>query len=410
MSGAGIRRVVCGLVDGRRVALTLGDHSFQVWSMDDHQQMGDPFTVPDVGSVWGGIAYGVMRERPVAVVVGGGLRVWDLVERRQLSHTSVNLGLCDVACTQLNGELIAVTGGYDQTVQVWHAATGRRLSGPMRGHTSVIRSVACGAMHGRPIAVTASEDHTVRIWDLDRCQQIGQPLRGHDSEVEAVAYGVLGSRPIAVSGGRDGTVRLWNLDDPDRPAATLVGHDSRVHAVALAKVSGQIVAISGGKDVRVWDVRRRLQLGPPLFDGRDIGIISSIACGTRHGGTIVLAASASERVRVWDLNVHRDLGSVTPDRYASELPTSWTDPTTGDVYDLTCELVDAYGSTWELVDYDGTEPIVCEHPLDPRVTFGIADAHAEYDFGDIVTPKDRRHRSTSRRLDDEDDWFDGDDL
>ncbi|WP_199180086.1 hypothetical protein [Verrucosispora sp. ts21] len=408
LSGPGVSRVACGLVNGRRVALVLEEHRFRIWSMDDHQQLGDPITFPDLGTKWG-IAYGMMGESPVAVVVGGGLWAWDLLERRQLSHASTRLGLWDVACTQLNGELVAVTGGYAHDVQVWNVAAGTRLGGPMRGHTSVIRSVACGTMRGRPIAVTAGEDRTVRVWDLGRREQIGQPLRGHDAEVDAVACGVLDGRPIAVSGGRDRTVRIWNLDNPGRPAATLVGHGGRVGAVALAKVSGQLVAVSAGEDVRVWDLRRQLQLGPPLFDGRDIGVVSSLACGTHGGGTLVLAVSSGERVRVWDLDVHRELGFDRPDRYASELPTSWTDPATGDVYDLTRELVDAEGGTWELVDYDGTEPIVCEHPLDPRATFGIADAHAEYDFGNVVKPKGDLCRRPSHRLDDEDDWLDGDD-
>ncbi|GAA3434197.1 WD40 repeat domain-containing protein [Kutzneria kofuensis] len=397
--------VVCGLVDGRPVALTCGgatgDRSVRVWDMDDHQQLGRAITPRGSEPVWG-VAYGELDGRPVAVLVGGGVWVWDLTERRQISRGTVRPyppsrhvagGLWDVACTRLDGRLVAVTGGYDDNVRVWDVLTAQQLGDPLVGHTGVIRSVVCGALQGRPIVVTGSEDHTVRLWDLDRHEPIGQPLAGHDGEVWAVAYGVLDGRPIAVSGSRDRTVRVWDVASGRQLGDPLCGHSKEVDAVALATVAGRTVAVSGGEDVRVWDLRTRRQVGPPLFDGRDLGHIRALACGTLRGRPVALAAcSGAWRawVRVWDLEEHRHIGNTVPARYAAELPTSWTDPTTGDVYDLTRDLVDSDGGRWQLVDYDGIEPIVAEHPVNPRVTFGIAHAHAEYDFVDAVAPGPRR--------------------
>jgi hypothetical protein len=74
------------------------------------------------------------------------------------------------------------------------------------------------------------------------------------------------------------------------------------------------------------------------------------------------------------------------------LPASWTDPRTGDVYDLRGPIIDADGSEWEYVDFDGFEPIVAQHPVDPRYTFAIYDAHDEYGFDAIVTPGPGRPR------------------
>jgi WD40 repeat protein len=402
LDGGGVKLVVCGRVDGRPVALTCdGERSVQVWNLGDHQQLGRPITPRGHEPVWG-VAYGVLDGRPVAVLVGGGVWVWDLTERRQISRARVRPypperhtagGLWDVACTRLDGRLVAVTGGYDANVRIWEVATGKQLGDPLRGHTGVIRSVVCGVLHGRPIAVTGSEDHTVRIWDLDRREHIGRPLRGHTGQVWAVACGLFEGRPVAVSGSRDHTLRLWDLDDPDPSGTPFLGHTKEVDAVAFATVAGRTVAVSGGEDVRVWDLRTRHQAGPPLFDGRDIGRITSLACDTLRGRPVALAVPSGESVRVWDLEEHSRIGTDVPARYAAELPTSWTDPATGDVYDLTDDLVDAEGDGWQVVDYDGIEPIVGQHPLDPRVTFGIADAHAEYGFDDVVTPGPRRRKT-----------------
>ena len=396
--GYGFERVVCGLVDGKPIALTCGgaiglSHGVRIWDMDDHREFGSP--IAPAGSMWlTCVAFAVLEGRPVAVLGGSGIQVWDLGERRLISRAEEQrepgTGIWDVACTLLNGRLVAVTGGYERSLRIWDLAAGKLVGGPLSGHTGVIRAVACGMLHGLPIAVTGSEDRTVRVWDLERGVQIGPPLVGHTDGIWAVAYGILDDRPLVVSGSRDHTVRIWELDDPGLPWPPLIGHTDPVDAVALATVAGQAVVVSGGGEVRVWDPRTRRQLGPALFDGRDLSHISSLACGTLRGRPVALAAVGSERVRVWDLEEHRRIGARPPARYAAELPRSWTDPATGDVYDLTRELVDAQGARWELLDYDGIEPIVGEHPLNPRVTLGIADAHAEYEFVDVVTPGPNR--------------------
>ncbi|MFI2644483.1 hypothetical protein [Streptomyces sp. NPDC018610] len=395
LTGGALKSVVCALVEGRPMALTLGeDSSARLWDMRDHRQVGPPLAPATTRPVWG-VAYGTLGQRSVAVLVGGGVWVWDLTERRQIGEAEVRpypsdrragSGQRAVACTRSDGRLVAVTGGYDTTVRIWDVATAEQLGDPLCGHTDVIRSVACGVLHGRPVALTAAEDGTVRIWDLRRRRQIGPPLTGHTGPVSAVAYGLLDGRPIAVSGGRDRTLRLWDLTAP-RPVGTpLHGHADAVNAVALTTVAGRTVAVSGGEDVRVWDLHGRHQAGPPLFDGRDGRIVTSLACGTVHGRPLALAVYSCRRARVWDLREHRRIGADVPVRHAARLPTSWTDPATGDAYDLTRPLVDRDGDPWDVIDYDGIEPIVSQRPVGLDVTFGIADAHARYGFDEVVTP------------------------
>ncbi|WP_242895359.1 WD40 repeat domain-containing protein [Actinomadura litoris] len=400
---AGVEKVVCGRVDGRPVALTLEDDGgVRVWDMGDHRQVGRRI-YPRGHShhpQWGGLAYAELDERSVVVLVSGGLWVFDLSTRRMVSHAEKLeerspgrpvLGLCDVACVRLGERLVAVTGGYGQAVWIWDVATGEYVGGPLEGHSGAIRSVVGGVLNGRPIAVTADDDGEVRVWDLARQEQLGGTLTGHTGAVYGLEYGHLDGRPVILTGGRDGTVRLWDLSQRDPVGVVLAEVGDRVDAVALTAMDGRALAVSGGQDVRVWDLRTRRQVAPPLFDGRDLRI-HSLACGTLHGRPVVLAVCGYHHkgVRVWDLREHRRLGADACAPHASQLPQQWTDPATGDAYDLTLPLIDRAGDGWEVVDYDGIEPIVCQYPLDPSVTFGIADAHAEYDFGAVVTPEPRR--------------------
>jgi len=48
---------------------------------------------------------------------------------------------------------------------VWDLRTGAALS-TLTGHDSRVTAVACTDLDGVPVAVTGSDDNTVRIWDL----------------------------------------------------------------------------------------------------------------------------------------------------------------------------------------------------------------------------------------------------
>jgi WD40 repeat protein len=373
--------------------------------MDDHRQIGEPIAPRGPDSV-SAVAYGVLEGRPAAVLAGSGLTVWDLRDRLRISRIvgakirpypswrSPGGAFGAVACTRLEGRLVAVTGSYDGTVRIWDVLSCEQIGEPLCGHESVIRSVACGVLHGRPAVLTVGDDCTVRIWDLASREQVGQPLTGHTD----VACGLLDGRPIAVSASSDQTVRVWDLNVPAPVGTPLAGHDDRVGAVALAMVAGRLVAVSGGDGtLRVWDLRTCRQVGPPLFDGRNSGLISSVACGTLHGRPVALTAYRDGIVRVWDLEEHRRMGFDAPARFAAELPMRWTDPANGDVYDLSRPPIDEEGGEWEYLDFDGFEPIVAQQPVDRYVTLGISHAHFGANFCDVVTPGPRRWHTRSVR-------------
>ncbi|WP_174387632.1 caspase family protein, partial [Nocardia takedensis] len=88
--------------------------------------------------------------------------------RTTLGHTSAVLA---VACTEIDGRPVAVTGSDDESVRVWDLTTGQQLT-HLTGHTGPVNAVACTHLDGRPVTITGSHDESVRVWDLTTGQQL----------------------------------------------------------------------------------------------------------------------------------------------------------------------------------------------------------------------------------------------
>ncbi len=214
----------------------------------------------------------------------------------------------------------ALNGKADRRAWKALAASGAHLSSNLRnaltGHTGLVEGLACTEVNGRPVAVTGSNDLTVRMWDLTTGEPVGLPMTGHTGAVEGVACAELAGRPVAVTVSRDKTVRLWDLDTGRAVGAPMCGHSEAVYAVACTELDGRVVAVTGGWDrtVRVWDLATGQALGKPV---RSTGSVNALACAVLDGRQVVVTGSTTS-LRLWDLATRRPLG-----RLDSEGGDSW---------------------------------------------------------------------------------------
>ncbi|MEW1912525.1 hypothetical protein AB0442_29500, partial [Kitasatospora sp. NPDC085895] len=85
-------------------------------------------------------------------------------------------------------------------MRVWDLHTGQPLGHPLTGHTDTVLAVACTDVDGTPVAVTGSTDRTVRVWDLHTHQPRSRLLAG---KVLAMACTDVDGTPVAVTGRED---------------------------------------------------------------------------------------------------------------------------------------------------------------------------------------------------------------
>ncbi|MFF4427054.1 caspase family protein [Streptomyces sp. NPDC001549] len=250
---------------------------------------------------------------PVAVTGGsdGTVRVWDLASGTPIGRpVNADSSVRAVACTDLDGAPVAITGGSDGTVRVWDLASATPIGRPMNAHTGWVAAVACTDLDGAPVAVTGGSDGTVRVWDLASATPIGRPMFGHTGWVAAVACTDLDGAPVAVTGGRDGTVRVWDLASGTPIGQPMNADTGWVTAVACTDLDGAPVAVTGGNDgtVRVWDLASGTPIGQPMFG--HTGWVGAVACTTVEGAPVAVTGGNDGTVRVWHVRTHEPAGLV----------------------------------------------------------------------------------------------------
>src|SRR2546421_456184 len=155
-------------------------------------------------------------------------------------------GLVGTVAWSPDDNLIA-SGGFDKTVQVWDAATGGAPLVTYRGHSGVIESLAWSP-DGRHIA-SASYDNKVQVWDATTRKGVLATYIGHIGSVESVAWSPDGRH--IVSGAFDSTVKLWHSNTSGNALVTYTGHALAVSSVTWSPDSKHIASASYDNTVQV---------------------------------------------------------------------------------------------------------------------------------------------------------------
>src|SRR3954454_18810214 len=122
-----------------------------------------------------------------------------------------------------------------------------KVAGTLDGHTDPVYAIAWSP-DGKTL-ITGGFDNTVRLWDAATRKEI-KKFEGHANLVLAVASAPDGKRIL--SGSLDKTAKVWALPGGG-PIKDLTGHPAGVHALAV-KPDGKQAAAASGRTVKLWDL------------------------------------------------------------------------------------------------------------------------------------------------------------
>jgi WD40 repeat protein len=184
-----------------------------------------------------------------------------------------------------DGTLIA-TAGFDKTVRLWDAATGKEVRA-YTGHTGQVLAVAFSPQ-GDALA-TGAADNTAKVWDVPTPNPVKAVPHAAALRVVAVApdgktFGV---------GDADGTIKVYPGGD-DKAAFELKGHAGPVVGLGFTATNALVVSAGADKTVRFWTPADKKNSGTYATGAADL-----TGFAVNPGTGVPYTASADGLLRVW---------------------------------------------------------------------------------------------------------------
>jgi WD40 repeat protein len=203
------------------------------------------------------------------------------------------------------------SGGEDNRVMLWEAATGRRVrtlpAGVDAGHADGVNALAFSP-DGRQLA-TGSDDRTILLWDLETGRPRFGPLGAHEHKVTAVTFHPSGR--WLFSGDDVGGLIAWDLTDaggpqpgPKAPKPYHPGAEAHRDIRALAFQPGRDMLIAASDDgfVDCWAFSPKAVPQSRLTWRRYLDHDKQAVRGLAFGadGRYLATGSRDARVRIWE--------------------------------------------------------------------------------------------------------------
>jgi WD40 repeat protein len=227
-----------------------------------------------------------------------------------------------------DGRLLA-TGGNDGTVQLWEAATGKALGGPLH-HPKAVGALAISPDGHR--LMTGCRDGIARLWDLGTGQRVGPDLV-HTDEINSVAFNSQGTTLLTAS--LDRTARLWDATT-GKAIGVPLRHREYLY-VAMFSLDGRLVLTGSDNATQLWDATTGKARGGRL--PHPGGVISA---AFSPDGQLMLTGGDDTTARLWRLADAKPVGM--PFSHAGRVITAVFSPS-GRVFATGC--ADGTARLWE---------------------------------------------------------------
>jgi WD40 repeat protein len=197
-----------------------------------------------------------------------------------------------------DGKLLA-GGGYDGSVQLWDAHTGKPR-GRFRARDSFPNNTFLAFSPDGKTLLAAAFFLPVRMWDLASGKEIGR-IDGADAKARLYAFTLSPDGKTLAAATDDGVVRLWDVTTRKQLHELRENEAGPFLRVAFAPDSKTLVWATSRGTVRFWDVASGRQARPAQrLQGQGLGLAFSprgdlVAVGVEHTVRLLDPRTGQER-------------------------------------------------------------------------------------------------------------------
>lgn len=240
----------------------------------------------------------------VAVAFGPQVQIWDLMNGRKITETSVGSHSAQLDCVAVGGGMIAA-GCTEGRLRLWRSKENSTICihEADGGDGEEIRAISVNESGTR--VLTGGDDAKGRVWFIEKNHTMDDTLpppcelMGHDDWIYCVA--MTGDGQSAATGSGDGTMRLWKLPkDRTGAAACIAVLNTQAGCFGCALSSDGGMAITASLEIRRWDVSKAVaEYTQAESSGGHAGPV--VAVDICSDGNSALSIGKDGLVKVWSL-------------------------------------------------------------------------------------------------------------
>ena len=213
--------------------------------------------------------------------------VWEASTGKGVAVLQGHLGPVKSAVFSPDGKWIA-TASDDKVARVWEANTGKGVA-VLQGHLGPVKS-AVFSPDGKWV-VTASDDKTAGVWEASTGKAVAV-LRGHTAEVNSAVFSPDGKWIATASS--DYTVQMWEAST-GKAVAVLRGHTAEVSSAVFSPDGKWVVTASDDKTAGVWEASTGKAVA--VLRGHTAEVNSAVFS---PDGKWIATASSDYTVQMWE--------------------------------------------------------------------------------------------------------------